>query len=154
LLQAFRAGTCALKGLNQQAEAMDAERIFDDWADQTLRAAEVQAVMDDGAAAVGDAMNVGDVDDEELEAELEALLAAEADGADGAAEAAEADEDVLADALNKVAISPESQDSEPVSASVPDAKTQVSASDTVAKPATTSPDTEKLQPERVAMPAE
>ncbi|KAJ2124127.1 hypothetical protein IW147_002063 [Coemansia sp. RSA 720] len=118
LLQAFRSGTCALKGLNEQAENMHAERIFDDWADQALHADEIQAVMDDGAV-VADGMHV---DDDVLEAELDALLAADKQkeaAPDKQKEAAAsdkqdtADEDMLADALNKVTISPEHKASEP-----------------------------------------
>ncbi|KAJ2498234.1 hypothetical protein GGH96_004486 [Coemansia sp. RSA 1972] len=115
LLQAFRSGTHALNGLNQEAEDMHAERIFDDWADQALRADEIQAVMDDGAAVVADGMQ--NVDDDALEAELEALLAAD-EQKEAELEQKEsnvavpgkqetADEDMLADALNKVTLSPD-----------------------------------------------
>ncbi|KAJ1728707.1 hypothetical protein LPJ61_003888, partial [Coemansia biformis] len=65
LMRAFKAGTCALRGLNQQAELVNPESVFDEWAEQALRAEEIQAVMD-GAAPV--------VDDAELEAQLDALL--------------------------------------------------------------------------------
>ncbi|KAJ2426805.1 hypothetical protein GGF47_002027 [Coemansia sp. RSA 2524] len=123
LLQAFKSGTCALKGLNQEAEDMHAERVFDDWADQALRADEIQAVMDDGAAVVADGMQ--DVDDDALEAELEALLAAdeqkEAAASDKQKESnvavpgkqETADEDMLANAFNKVTLSPDHTPSEP-----------------------------------------
>ncbi|KAJ2454750.1 hypothetical protein EV183_001334 [Coemansia sp. RSA 2336] len=124
LLQAFRSGACALKGLNQQAELLDPQSIFDEWADQTIHAKEIQDAMQDTIA------QADSDDDGALEAELDALLAAdslvrqepeakspspvaaEAVAAEAADVAANKDADDLADALTKVAISSDSEDQE------------------------------------------
>ncbi|KAJ2633831.1 Charged multivesicular body protein 7 [Coemansia sp. RSA 1290] len=115
LLQAFRSGACALKGLNQQADLLDPQSIFDEWADQALHAKEIQDAMQDTTVQA-------DSDDEDaLEAELDALLAAdsllqqEPEAKSPVAandEAANKDADALADALTKVAISSDSEDQE------------------------------------------
>ncbi|PIA16075.1 hypothetical protein COEREDRAFT_81519 [Coemansia reversa NRRL 1564] len=101
LMEAFRAGSCALQGLNRQVESLDPESLFDDWADHTLRAAEFRDAMDDAtAAAVADP-----IADAEIESELDALLADE-NAKKLAQSAAEADADELASALDKVTIAP------------------------------------------------
>ncbi|KAJ2795669.1 hypothetical protein H4R20_005802 [Coemansia guatemalensis] len=108
LMDAFRAGSCALQGLNRQAEQMDPESVFDEWADHALRAAEFRDAMDDAtAAAVADPTA-----DAEIEAELDALLADE--NAKKLAEAAaDAEADALASALDKITIAPAASDPAP-----------------------------------------
>ncbi|KAJ2365887.1 hypothetical protein H4S01_003005 [Coemansia sp. RSA 2610] len=99
-VKAFAAGTQALRGLNQQTEAMDPQRVFDDWAEQASRAAEVQEVMQDSVADISE-----DFDEDELEAELDALVAAaEPPKTDEQKAAEDKDADMLADALTKVTI--------------------------------------------------
>ncbi|KAJ2843535.1 hypothetical protein IWW36_005530, partial [Coemansia brasiliensis] len=125
---AFRSGACALKGLNQQADMLDPQSIFDEWADQALQAKEIQDAMQDSTVQI-------DSDDEDvLEAELDALLAADSlvqqeseDKSPIAAaandEAASQDADALADALTKVAISPPSDSEDQEEERVPIAAT-------------------------------
>ncbi|KAJ2615958.1 hypothetical protein H4S08_000993 [Coemansia sp. RSA 1365] len=101
LMEAFRAGSCALQGLNRQVKSLDPESLFDEWADHTLRAAEFRDAMDDATnAAFADP-----IADAEIESELDALLADE-NAKKLAQSAAEADADELADALDKVTIAP------------------------------------------------
>ncbi|KAJ2752514.1 hypothetical protein IWQ56_006729 [Coemansia nantahalensis] len=95
LMAAFKAGTRALRGLNNQAELVDPASVLDEWAEQVLRAEEVQAIMDEAAPAAAAA------DDAELEAQLDALLLEET--AQKAAPPSD-QADALADALSKVAI--------------------------------------------------
>ncbi|KAI9501328.1 Snf7-domain-containing protein [Coemansia spiralis] len=96
LMQTFRAGTFALRGLNRQMEEVDADRVFDDWAQEAARAGDIEDVMgDELLAALPDSVGGPGVD-EELEVELDALLAQEQQ-AEGSAEA-------LADAFGGMSI--------------------------------------------------
>ncbi|KAJ1904119.1 hypothetical protein LPJ81_002683 [Coemansia sp. IMI 209127] len=79
MLQVFRAGTLALRGMNQKAADMDADKVFDDWAQEAARAGEVEEALQDGSDLVLDAMPdsvSGAAVDEQLEAELDAMIAA------------------------------------------------------------------------------
>ncbi|KAJ2077153.1 hypothetical protein H4R24_005300 [Coemansia sp. RSA 988] len=108
LMDAFHAGSCALQGLNRQAEQLDPEKVFDDWADHALRAGEFRDAMDDATAA-----SISDpAADAEIESELDALLADE-NAKKLAQAAAEEDADELASALEKVAIVPNTSDPAP-----------------------------------------
>ncbi|KAI8320163.1 hypothetical protein GQ54DRAFT_225801 [Martensiomyces pterosporus] len=141
LMQALEAGTKTLRGLNEQADLASADRIFDDWAEEALKASEFEGVMNDGAALVQSNLPesvVGEDVDEELEAELDALVAAS--GETPKPIAAEAEGDDLADALSKVAIS--SAAAEPSSASKAAAKWQEQRESREGSPS-----------ERVAVPA-
>ncbi|KAJ1893527.1 hypothetical protein LPJ66_005700 [Kickxella alabastrina] len=92
ILTAFEAGTRALRGLNQGMHVGDVEEVFAEWAQESLRAKEVEDALADGRLDM-DADAAGAVDDDELENELEALMASERET------------DELADALGAVAIS-------------------------------------------------
>ncbi|KAJ2705552.1 hypothetical protein FB645_002341 [Coemansia sp. IMI 203386] len=75
LMEAFEAGTRALKGLNDSVQVDRIGRVFDDWAEESLRASDLDDVMADGRAGVQVAAGLSGEDaDDELEAELEALL--------------------------------------------------------------------------------
>ncbi|KAJ2213234.1 hypothetical protein IW140_003054 [Coemansia sp. RSA 1813] len=110
MLQAFRAGTLALRGMNQRAEDMDADRVFDDWAQEAARAGEVEDALQDGSDLVLDKMpdSVSGPDvDEQLEAELDAMMAAAEPLADKAQNSETAE--VLVGALKNISIAqPES----------------------------------------------
>ncbi|KAJ1893500.1 hypothetical protein LPJ66_005718 [Kickxella alabastrina] len=98
ILIAFEAGTRALRGLNQEMHVGDVEEVFAEWAQESLRAKEVEDALADGrldmdADAAGPGAGAGAVNDDELEDELEALMASEREA------------DALADALGAVAIS-------------------------------------------------
>ncbi|KAJ2158209.1 hypothetical protein GGF46_003953 [Coemansia sp. RSA 552] len=88
LVDAFRAGTSALRGLNRQAELADPQAAFDEWADEALKASEVHDALQ------GHGEQMGQVDDAEIEDELNALIGQ----ADADAKAA----DDLADALGGI----------------------------------------------------
>ncbi|KAJ2555902.1 hypothetical protein EV175_002163 [Coemansia sp. RSA 1933] len=90
MLQALRAGTLALRGMNQKAEDMDADKVFDDWAQEAARAGEVEEALQDGSDLVLGAMPVsisGPDVDEQLEAELDVMMATEAKAAEQSANA-------------------------------------------------------------------
>ncbi|KAJ1803116.1 hypothetical protein LPJ75_005970, partial [Coemansia sp. RSA 2598] len=75
LMEAFEAGTRALRGLNDSVKVDRVNRVFDDWAEESLRASDLDDVMADGRAGMQAAAGLsGEETDEELEAELEALL--------------------------------------------------------------------------------
>ncbi|KAJ1646465.1 hypothetical protein LPJ64_002060 [Coemansia asiatica] len=76
LMEAFEAGTRALRGLNDSVQVDRISRVFDDWAEESLRSSELDDAMADGRAGVHQAA-VGlssEETDEELEAELETML--------------------------------------------------------------------------------
>ncbi|KAJ2712203.1 hypothetical protein H4R19_002877 [Coemansia spiralis] len=137
LMSAFTAGTCALRGLNQQAELLNPESVFDEWAEQALRAEEIQAAMDDAAPTT---------DDAELEAQLDALLQEQEEAAQKTAMPSDP-ADALADALSKVAIaqSPREQTQEPTS--------EVEAQESLAKQIHTPHEEVEEEEERTAVPA-
>ncbi|KAJ2821477.1 hypothetical protein FBU31_004892, partial [Coemansia sp. 'formosensis'] len=74
VVQALSAGTQALRALNDEAKEIDPDKVADAWEEEAARAAELGAALDDAQAAV---LRDAAIDDADVEAELEALIAME-----------------------------------------------------------------------------
>ncbi|KAJ2746434.1 hypothetical protein GGI20_001352 [Coemansia sp. BCRC 34301] len=68
LMQTLSAGTVALRALNNAAQAIDPDKVADAWEEEAMRAADLEQALADTQVVV---------DDMDVEAELEALIAME-----------------------------------------------------------------------------
>ncbi|KAJ2006054.1 hypothetical protein H4R26_001595 [Coemansia thaxteri] len=74
VMQTLSAGTLALKHLNGIAQSLDHQSVVDAWEDEAMRAADLDAALEDVQSAVA---ADHDLDDADVEAELDALIAEE-----------------------------------------------------------------------------